>query len=575
MHFIVKAALYLLLVAAPALRADEPVIDIEGLTDAQQDNVRVFLSLSQETCQSPAWRIKKLFAKSDSEISKALRALGYYHPDISKRLSFSDDCWQAKFDITAGEPVRVSRLNIQVEGEAQQEPVFEKLLASLPIQQGDILNHALYEKIKQDLRSLALEYGYLNHRFSKKSLRVYPDKNQAEIELTLDSGPRHRFGEIRIDQDILTPDFMRRYVRLSSDDYYSSKKLAQTYNALAASVYFSDVEIKPRMDEIEDNKVPIDIKLTPEKTHTYSVGVGYDTDIGPLGSFGYQNRRLNRAGHHLNLDLSVSPVLSSAEGLYMIPFSEPRSDHVAIGLGYKYEKPDTFESEEAKLSVQYQHLYANGWKQIMFLDLSHETFTISDVSQNTTLLVPGGRWEYTISNDALRPTRGYHINFSLASAPESLISDVTFVQATAAGKLITPLPWPGRLITRVNLGATLTSDFDRLPASYRFYAGGAQSIRGYEYKKLGPQNGEGDVIGGEMLSVVSAEYEHFISESWGVAVFFDAGNAYNANNISIKSGTGLGLRWVSPIGPIRLDFAVPLSDSDSSFQIHFSAGAQL
>ena len=141
--------------------------------------------------------------------------------------------------------------------------------------------------------------------------------------------------------------------------------------------------------------------------------------------------------------------------------------------------------------------------------------------------------------------------------------------------MITSLPWYARLITRIDFGATLTDDFSHLPVSYRFFAGGTETIRGYEYKDLGPIDNEGEVIGGKILTVLSAEYEQFINESWGIAAFIDSGNAYNPNNISIKSGAGLGVRWVSPIGPIRLDFAVPLNDSDSSFQIHFAAGAYL
>ncbi len=573
--FFLKTVTFVFLFVAPAGQANEPVINIQGLKGEQQNNVRAFLSLTQENCQSPAWRIKKLFAEAESEIDKALRALGYYRPGIVKQLGFADDCWQANFDITAGLPVRISSLSVQIRGEAKQDPAFQKLLANLPLKQGDILNHGLYEKIKQDLHSLSLEYGYLNSQLIKKSLRVDPEKKQAEIELLLDSGPRYHFGKISIDQSILNPDFVYRYIDIKPDGNYSSQKLAKTYNALSNNIYFSNVEIKPQMDAVKNHQVPVLVHLTPKKKHAYSLGVGYDTDIGPLASVGYQNRRINRKGHNLSVNLDVSPVLSSAEARYIIPFTQSRNDYVSIGLGYKLEQPKTFRSELAKLSLKYHHLNTNGWKQILFLDLNSETFTVSDVSQNTTLLVPGARWQYTESNNALRPTRGYHLNFSLTTSPETLISDVTFVQATATGKLINSLPWPARFISRINLGATLTNNFDRLPSSYRFYAGGTETIRGYNYKKLGPVDNKDNVIGGKMLTVVSVEYEQLVNESWGVAMFLDAGNAYNTNNISIKTGTGLGLRWLSPIGPLRLDFAIPLSNTSPSFRIHFSSGAQL
>lgn len=574
MHLIFKAIIFFLLqvTITTTVSAENPEINVHGLTEELQNNVHAFLSLTQESCQSSNWRIKNLFAKSENEIGKALRSLGYYQPEVVKKLIFTDDCWQASFDVTAGIPVRVKTLLVIVQGGTENEPDFQKLLSNLPIKQGDILNHASYEKIKQDLNSLALELGYLNRQLVKKSLRVDPKKKQATIKLVLNSGTRHRFGRITIEQDVLSPDFVQRYITIKPDDNYSSKKLVETYRTLANSKYFSNVEVNPQMDNIENYKVPLNVNLTAKKRHDYNFGAGFDTDIGPLASIGYQNHRLNKKGHYLSVDTAISPVLSSAEVSYMIPFSQPRNDHVAVAIGYKYEQPDSFESHEVKLSLQYQHLYQNSWKQVLFLNFSYENFDINAVNKNTTLLVPGVHWQYMESNHALRPTQGYKLYFSLASAHESLISDVTFLQATAAAKLINALPWSARLITRFKQGATLTSDFESLPTSYRFYAGGTESIRGYEYKNLGPTDDKGKVIGGEMLTILSTEYEQFINEAWSVATFIDAGNAYNSNNIEIKTSAGVGIRWLSPIGPVRLDFAVPLSKSDSSFQFHFSAG---
>ena len=565
----------LVLLATTLVNASEPDIQIQGLSGKLKANVRAYLSLSQESCEAEDWRIKNLFAKADNEIIKALRALGYYHPTTHKQLTFSKDCWDAEFDINSGKPVIVNSIIVDIDGDAQQQQAFQTFLANLPIKPGDVLNHADYEKIKQELRSLSLEFGFLDYQLTTKRLIVKPDLKQADIQLRLESGPRYRFGKIKIDQDILDPEFVQRYILIDKDDYYSSKKLANTYNALTDSLYFSNVELEPQMNAIDDFSVPVNIDLSPQKKHNFSIGAGFDTDIGPLGSLSYQNRRLNRQGHYLSLDAQLSPVLSSVEGLYRIPFIEPRSDHVAIGLGYKYEKPNTFESESAVLSLQYQHYYSSGWQQNLFVNLSHEKFTISDSSQRTTLLSPGARWQYWESNHPLRPTKGYRVDLSISAAPEILFSDVAYLQASVSGKLLVGLPWSARLITRSNLGATLTRDFDRLPPSLRFYTGGTETIRGYNYKELAPRDSNGTVIGGRMLAVASLEYEQFINDNWGLAVFFDAGNAFELNQFKLKRGAGVGLRWLSPIGPIRLDFAIPLNDSNDSFQIHFAAGAIL
>jgi len=576
MHLFFKITLFILLISVHAVKADSPNIVITGLTEDQETNVRSFLSLSLETCQSAKWRVKKSFTNSEIEISKALRALGYYQPTTSKQLIFSDDCWQVDFEINVGSPIIVTELSIQIIGEGKKDPVFNRLLNSLPIKQGDIINHGLYKKIKQKLQALASEHGYLKNKMVEKSLLVNLDTKQAIIKLIMDTGVQYKFGEITLDQHVLAPNFINKYISLFPGENYSSKKLAKTYNDLSESNYFNTINITPLSEPTSSNLIPVDINLTAAKKHAYSAGLGYDTDIGPLASLGYKNHLINEQGHNFSLDIDVSPILSNAQARYTIPFSNPSTDDISLSAGYQYEEPDTFESESAKLSLQYQHIYKNDWKQILFLDLVQETFSIGEANQvRTTLLIPGVRWQYSESNNTLRPTQGYYLNLSLSSAPESMVSDITFVQSTIIAKLITPIPWSARLITRTNLGATLVSDFDQLPASYRFYAGSIETIRGYEYKKLGPSNSAGDVIGGRLLTVVSAEYEQFITESWGVAAFIDAGNAYNTNNFDIKMGTGLGIRWVSPIGPIRLDFAIPLDEADSNYQIYFAVGAQL
>ncbi|MGR9114795.1 MAG: autotransporter assembly complex protein TamA [Gammaproteobacteria bacterium] len=569
------ALLTSLVVATPHALADEPEIQITGIEDDLADNVHAFLSLNQERCESPKWRVRKVFAQADKEIGQALRALGHYHPVIDKKLVFTEDCWQADFTVDAGPPVIISQLTLFVIGSAKTDPAFNKLLASSPLKQGDILNHGTYEAIKQNLKSLALERGYINGKFDRKILRVDPTVNKATIELVYDSGPRFYFGEIRIKQDILKPDFVNRFVRIEPDEYYSSKKLAQIYNNFAASPYFKSIELQPRFDATDNERIPVDIELYPQNKHSYTLGIGYDTNYGPLFSAGYTNRRLNRRGHSFSFELNVSPVLSTAVSRYIIPLKNPVTDNFSVGLGYKHEAPDTFNSNQFKLSLQRQKVLANGWQEIIFLDLIQEDFRSGDTDNSSILLIPGGRMQYTESNSQTRPTQGYHLNFTLAGAHRAIISDVSFVQASASAKWITAAPGYGRFIVRGDLGGTLVSNFENLPSSYRYYAGGAQSIRGYGYKELGPKNDKGDVIGGQMLSVLSLEYEKFIGDKWGVAAFVDTGNAYNTNDISLNTGVGVGVRWISPVGPVRIDFALPLDEADSSFQIHFAAGAQL
>ncbi|MDD5578690.1 MAG: autotransporter assembly complex protein TamA [Methylobacter sp.] len=558
--------------AAPIVNAD---ISVSGIQGEAENNVRLTLSLGKEKCASPEWKIRGLFAKADQEIDEALRALGYYHAVIKKSLAFNDACWNASFDINPGPRVIVSDIRFSIKGDAQNDSAFQKLRDTFQLKPGSPLNHGQYEKMKSRVESLALERGYLNGAFTEKKLLIDKERNTAEIEWVFDSKKRLYFGDIAVEQDILNPDFVRKYITIKNGEFYTSEELGKTYNALSQSGYFDTVDILPDTENTEREHVPVTIKLHPKKQHHYTFGLGFDTDIGPLGSASYINRRLNRRGHFLTSSIDISPVLSTADVQYNVPLDNPVSNSFTLGGGLKYENTDSFKSKSAKLSGLLKHAFASGWKQTLFLDLSYEDFVTGAQSGKTLLLVPGANWLRSVSNNLLRPTKGYRLKFEVSGSYKNPLSDVSFVEGALSAVWIHPMPWNGKFIARTDQGAMLIDRFDKLPTSYRFYAGGINSVRGYNYKELGPKDNLGNVEGGRFLSVVSVEYEQAVLNDWGIAAFIDTGNAYNLDSISFKTGVGLGIRWYSPIGPVRVDFAVPLNDSDSSFRIHFAAGARI
>lgn len=569
--FIGTVLLYLIV---PAVNAE---VSISGLEGAASDNVRIMLSLAKEKCDAPRWKIESLFAQSEQEIDPALRAVGFYHPVIKKSLAFNQGCWQANFTIDAGTQVIVKTINITINGGAHDDPEFKKLRDKLLLKTGQPLRHNNYEKMKSQLASLAAQRGYLNSEFTSKKLVIDKAHNTASFELVFDSGKRQQFGEIIIEQDALEPELVTKYIAIKSGDFYSSEQLVETYDALSKSGYFDSIDIRPATDS-NGKPVPVTIKLHPKPKYHYAFGIGFDTDIGILASASYQDNRLNKLGHFLTADLDIAPVLSTANVEYTIPLDNPLTETFSVGFGVKREDTDTFNSLSAKLSGRYKYTFDNGWKQTVFLDYSYEDFqTGTDTRGQTLLLVPGGNWLYSVADNPMRPSKGYRLKFDVAGSYKSPLSDVSFAQSSMAATWIQNLPWSGgKFIGRTELGATATNDFDKLPTTYRFYAGGISSVRGYAYKELGSTDAQGNVIGGQYLAVFSTEYEHTIFDDWGVAAFIDAGNAFNTvNNINLKTGAGLGARWYSPFGPVRVDVAIPLSPADSAFQIHFSAGARL
>jgi translocation and assembly module TamA len=142
------------------------------------------------------------------------------------------------------------------------------------------------------------------------------------------------------------------------------------------------------------------------------------------------------------------------------------------------------------------------------------------------------------------------------------------------GRIVRPLGERGRLIGRGTLGAIEVDDFDLLPASERFFAGGDQSVRGFDLNSLGPVDADGNVVGGTRLVTASFEYELRVRGPWGIAFFVDGGNALDDFGDELEYGAGIGLRYRTPLGNVRIDLAVPVSEA-GGLHAHFGFGPEL
>jgi len=196
-------------------------------------------------------------------------------------------------------------------------------------------------------------------------------------------------------------------------------------------------------------------------------------------------------------------------------------------------------------------------------------------------LVLGADWIYRDMDDPLRTRRGDYLRLSIKAAHESLGSNFSFLQAHLRGSRIRPLG-DGRLLLRGEAGYTQAEtqivttldnvEANQLPELYEFRTGGDRSVRGYKFEELLPNK---SFTGGKHLWVASLEYEHPIIANWSVAAFIDAGSAFNRiDDIDAGVGVGGGVRWFSPVGPVRLDLAAPLTDAESPFRIHITIGPE-
>jgi len=560
------------LLLSPVAVAD---LQITGVVGDIERNVRTFASIASEPCDANERVIRRRFRTLQGEVRKSLEPFGYYNATISAEISLDDTCWRASLDIEPGSPVLLRTLDIRIDGAASSDPSFQSLLDEARIKSGAQLRHADYDRLKRSLQIRAADRGYLEAEFSASQLDIWPAENAADVTLHLDSGPRYRIGDIYQDQDFLEPAIVAGYLDLEPGTPYDSSEIVRAHRDLSDSAYFGRIEIRPDLSRATGDLVPIRISLQPGNRIEYTIGAGVSTDTGPRLRAGFRNNRINRRGHRLITDLGMSPVIQGLTTEYRIPLEDPRREWFSLTGALHNEDADTFNSEEQRLGARWTKAMTDTWLRTLSLDFSNESYNVGDTVDTSRAIIPGVTFDRKVSDRDVFPLRGHRLGAELRGTDELLGSTMTFAQATAWFRWVRAFGEGNRVLARLNGGVTASRDFSTLPPSVRFFAGGDESIRGFDYNSLGPKDGDGNVIGGDNLLVASLEYERHLRGNFYGAVFVDAGNAFNNADFTAEVGAGIGLKWRSPLGPLRLYLGYPVSDNDQSLRVHLRLGADL
>ena len=552
-------------------------VDINGVDQRLEDNVRLFLSIEQQKAHAliSEGRLRRLHKKAPLEITKALQPFGFYRPVIAAKLSQSaPDAWLASYTIDPGPVLPVGKFDFALSAEMADDPAFVALVAKLPLQQGGAFNHLAYEDTKSSLAKLAAERGYFEARFSEHRLEIDLNAYEARIQLHYEGGGRYRFGEVLLQQDVLKPELLSRFIPFETGSPYTLNQLIDLQQALNDSDYFSTVDVSPGEPQVDSAEIPITVVLTPRKQHRYSLGLGYGTDTGARAKFGWERPRLNQRGHRFNTEAKVSEIGYSLSAYYRVPVLNPRTDQLVYSAGVVNEKTDTSDSTVRTIGTSLNRNHGN-WRETISLNYQREEFIVADDFGRSILLMPGVSWSRTWGGNFIHTLDGLRFDIALRGASEAVVSDTDFLQLQGGLKGITPLGHRNRMIARGRVGSTLTRQFHQLPSSVRFFAGGSQSVRGYSYQSLGPLDASGKVVGGRHLMSGSIEFEHSFNGHWGVATFYDGGNAIDNISEKLERGAGLGVRWQSPVGPVRFDIATAVSRPDHPWRLHINIGPDL
>ncbi len=577
-----------LLLSAPAAWALElQAVDIRGLDDEEmRDNVSDALSLQRlnpnRRKSLSESRLSYLLRRAPGEARAALEPFGYYDPDIRTEVRREGERVSVLVTIAPGEPVLVRRRDLGLTGPAEADSTLMRRLERFRPRPDQPFHHGIYEDSKAAMDRALAERGYFDAEQTLHRVTVSRAERTADIELAWTSGERYRLGAATFDGHPFRPGLLEKLVPWTPGQDYDQKQLLALQKSLSELDYFSAIDITadPKAADA-DRRVPVKVALARGKRSIYSAGVRYGTDTGLGLTFGLERRWVNNRGHKLRGLASLAQRRSDLTVQYRIPAFAWLDGWYTAAASAREEEIDGINNQLFEL-VGSRSGRLGKWNLTAAMNFRRERFEEVATGREfaySTLVYPSLWAQWSEADDLLYPRRAQGLTVELRGGNTAFGSDIDFLQLRAEGRWIRSLGRRNRVLLRAEAGTTISGQFPDFPPSLRFYAGGDRSVRGYGYKEIGQYIEGGDgrryVFGGKHLAVFSAEFERMFTREWGGAVFVDAGDAFD-ETFEAEVGVGVGLRWRSPVGPVRLDVAHGFGDAaQQSVRLHLNIGPDL
>lgn len=579
--------------AGMALQAQAARFVIAAEDAELRRNILAHLSDSAPATFDTAQGRARLF----SRVEQALQALGYYGASIEfrrrgeaaaklgERLRGETSPDDVLIEVEPGERSRLRTVELSIQGEAASDPAFDRLLAESAPGPGDPLHHGNYSAFKRRLLSLGQARGYLDGRLLRNELRVDVAAQAADILIEYDSGKRYAFGEIRFDESLISPAVVAGVAPFAAGDAYEQAQLQQFRSRLQATGYFSSVVIQPQLEEVQGRTVPVQLDLLAAPRHSIELGVGYSTDLEERLSATWRSPRLNRWGHSQQTRLQYSPVNPSGQVIYRIPLGDGLSRNLQLRAGLENNEYGDVRSTVRDTGLLYER-GRETWVRSLSLRSLRESWRVVGENQGSDYLLLGGSLAHrSRRGSVVDPQSGLTQFYSVDAGSASLGSDSDIWRLYAQLRGVRRLTAQYRIAGRIELGALLGNELPAaaLPPSLAFFSGGDQTIRGFGYQAIGSditvrrgsQRRENFTVGGTRLLVGSVELQRYLSDDWRVALFVDAGDAFEENRFELNTGIGVGLHYMSPIGALRLELANGRNETGDQWRMHINIGAEL
>ena len=608
--------------------ADELHYATSGIGEPLQSNVLAHVETVQlgRQVRLAEKDLPEVIASAERRAREGLRPLGYYAPEVKGRIERVDDeTLRLTLDIRPGPPMRVADVQFNIVGEGRDVAALREWRSKWPLRVGAVLDQVTWEQEKTRAIDIAHASGFLAAGFREHALELDLLRNEATLILVLDTGPQYVFGDVDFGEHVLKPGVLESIARFAKGDRFSSRMLDRFRIDLWKTGYFSNVEIhESQRTDTSPPQVDLALTLVTEHKNAYQGSIGIGSDTGLRLQAQWNRHPVSRNGDRLDLGIGWQDQDDefTLRGNYRLP--RPMRDREYwtadatirvenIDLEIKRDPEDEDFLKIANGNVADYHfrlgnLRVRNLKQgdQQWFGTAFIQYLISNQSYNLFIPIPQLQSDYDFllkfNDDVI--SIGYDVDlvdvwgkaFDVEGrrdrayffmSDKSFGSDGNFKQAYISTRRIYRRGDRWKLLVRGEVGYTdamvdnltitipdvgdVGLSVTHLPSFYRFKAGGSQSVRGYGFESLSNND-----IGSNHIITASVEAEYRFLDKWSAAAFFDIGNAFNNwEDPDLHKGIGVGIRWYSIAGPIRVDVAQALDFEGKPWRVHFTIGTPL
>ena len=492
--------------------------------------------------------------------------------------------------VQEGPPGRVSTVDLRLEPAGAPEPVpLSVLQRKLPVQPGQVFTAQAYGEAAQMLERAWQDRGF---PFAQVSPEAVADvaAHKVAVAYTVKPGEAMRFGPITLEGVIhAEPLILKRALAFRTGQPFDQRKVEKSIENLYRLGLFDLVNIHLKKRGGPPGMVPVVVRVKEGRHRRIQGSVGYGTEEGPRGSLSWETLRVDHRVVDVGTAFRASSLVTEGSLWFRRPYFWTSDNWFNADLAYGRRVEDSFNYRSVKARAGLDHTFSERWTGALYLvgervlqvtpDLALDQALSAGARDVATMGSVAASVTYRSTDDPISPTRGLLATLSVEPTHVLTTGD-DFTKTDLALHSYFPLSHRWVLALRMELGAILSGQRpSQIPITRRFYAGGANSLRGYKYDSLGPLAKDGALLGGSGLALASAEVRFPLPGELTGLLFLDAGNALKKpldfRGATLYSGTGFGVRYKTPVGPIGADFAWKLRNDPrdpSGFQLYFFIG---